>query len=436
MKMEFIKMGINGEAIGYLDRVPVFCTGVLPGETAEIRILEDHRTYAKAEAVKLLTPSPDRIMPEGKTESECGFPLLCLAYPAQLKYKQQLLEEALWKYGHVNRKLVREIHGSAEPLATRSSCKLPFGMRRDVLSTGLYTPGTNHFQPIDHFTTHTPELEAARIAVLAILRRHGMQAFDPKRRSGLRMLVLRVIGGQAQCTLITGKETLPPELVSDLMTIPGMKTVAQSIRTERKGVQIFGSTTVLAGSPDIEISLLGIQLALAPESFFQLNVPQAEELYRMAVSKVDACNTLAEAYCGVGAMSLLAAGKAKEIIGFESIPEAVKNAAANAERNQIRNARFVCADAAEGLKKLLAEQKVDALLADPPRSGMDNAMLETILSSGIRKIIYISCDPATLGKNLGVLKQRYDIRTIIPFDLFPGTPHVESLTVLERIGGK
>jgi len=436
MKMEFVKMGINGEAIGYLDRMPVFCTGALPGETAEIRILENHGTYAKAEAVRLLVSSGDRIVPEGKTESECGFPLLCLAYPAQLRYKQQLLEEALWKYGHVNRKLVREIRGSAETLATRSSCKLPFGMRRDVLSTGLYTPGTNHFQPVDRFTTHTPELEAARIAVLAILRRHGMQAYDPKQRSGLRMLVLRVIDGQGQCTLVTGKEELPASLISDLMTIPGMKTVAQSIRTERKGVQVFGATTVLAGAPDIELSLLGIRLALAPESFFQLNVPQARELYQMAVAKIDPCDTLAEAYCGVGAMSLLAAGKAKQVIGFESIPEAVSNAAANADRNHIGNARFVCADAAEGLKSLLAEQKVDALLADPPRSGMDDRMLAEILSSGIRKIVYISCDPATLGKNLGVLKERYDIRTIIPFDLFPGTPHVESLTVLERTGGK
>ena len=154
-----------------------------------------------------------------------------------------------------------------------------------------------------------------------------------------------------------------------------MKTVAQSIRTERKGVQVFGATTVLAGAPDIELSLLGIRLALAPESFFQLNVPQARELYQMAVAKIDPCDTLAEAYCGVGAMSLLAAGKAKQVIGFESIPEAVSNAAANADRNHIGNARFVCADAAEGLKSLLAEQKVDALLADPPRSGMAASLL-------------------------------------------------------------
>ena len=131
-------------------------------------------------------------------------------------------------------------------------------------------------------------------------------------------------------------------------------------------------------------------------------------------------------------MSLLAADKAGEVIGIENVREAVVNATENARLNKVDNARFLCADAAEGLQRLNREKPVDTLLVDPPRTGLDDAMIEAIMNSDIRKIIYVSCNPATLGKNLRILKQRYQVRTVIPFDMFPQTPHIESITVLER----
>ncbi|MCH4208095.1 MAG: 23S rRNA (uracil(1939)-C(5))-methyltransferase RlmD [Solobacterium sp.] len=437
MRIQCIKMGINGEGIGYdVNRKPIFCTGVLPNETAEVTIIEDHDTYAKAECNRIVTPSPDRVEPEGETECECGFPLMAMSYPKQLSCKQQLLEQSLWKYAHLKRSLIRDIKASPDTLAYRSECKLPFGEARRHLAVGLYRPGTNHFAPVSHFATHTEELETVREQVMQILERRHFSSYDPKTRHGLRTLVLRVIDHQAQCTLVTGKDTIRPDTLDELMTIEGMKTVAQSINTEKKNPRLFGSTKVLAGDETIEINLSGLKLSLSVESFFQLNVPQAAALYQMAVDKIDPCDTLVEAYCGIGTMSLLASKKAKQIIGMESVKDAVKNAKLNAENNGITNVRFIAEDAGQGLKKILAEQNVDTLLVDPPRSGMDDAMINAILDSKIKKIVYVSCDPATLGKNINLLKKHYDVRTVIPFDMFPDTPHVESLTVLERRGGE
>ena len=185
------------------------------------------------------------------------------------------------------------------------------------------------------------------------------------------------------------------------------------------------------------VHLKDIDLQLSPDSFFQLNKPQAERLYELAIQKIDPCDSLVEAYCGVGAMSIMAADKAKSVIGIESVEAAVNNAEANALLNHVDDhVRFLCKDASEGMQYVLSRKNVDVLLADPPRSGMDEAMINTILSSSIRKIVYISCNPATLGKNIKDLKKEYDVRTVIPFDMFPGTPHIESITVLERRGMK
>ncbi len=433
MKVKFVKMGINGEGIGYVDHQPVFCDGVLPGELAEIEITDQKRNYAKAQLKKLLHTSEERIRPASPYYIEEGCPLMLLKYEAQLKYKKLLLEEALYKYGNVRNRLVRDIRGADNIFCYRSQCKLPVQESDRHMTTGMYVPGTNHYHPIDHSIIHSKELEAVRTALLEVLDRSTLRAYDQKTMKGLRYLVIRTIAGKSQVTLVTGKDKLTEGLVSELMKVEGVEGLFQSINTERRTVQIFGSRIrKLAGQDTLEAAIGGIRLKLAPQAFFQLNIEQAEKMYRTAVDKIDTCNTLVEAYAGVGAISLMAKDKAKKIIGIESVKDAVSSATENAKINGIDHAKFICADAAEGLKKILSEEKVDCLVADPPRSGMDDAMLQVIAESDIKRIVYISCNPATLARNLKELKHHYQVRTVIPFDLFPNTPHVESITVLER----
>ena len=358
---------------------------------------------------------------------------MILKYEKQLEYKKQLLCEAIYKYAGVRSHFVRDIRPSEATIGYRSACKLPVQESHKLVTTGMYVPGTNHYHPIDASIIHSDELEAIRKQILVYINNAHLRDYDPKLQKGIRYLVIRAIDGKSQCTFVTGKTKIPERLISDIMSIPGMTGVFQSINTDLKTPEIFGSSLQkLAGDDTMPVTMGGVTISLSPESFFQLNVPQAEKMYETAVSKIDPCGTLVEAYCGVGVMSLMAASKAQHVIGIESVPKAIRNAKANAEANHIDHCEFWCMDAAEGLYKAAAKSSVDTLLVDPPRSGMDAKMIETILKVKPKKIIYISCSPSTLGKNLNDLKHQYHPVTILPFDLFPHTPHVESITVLER----
>lgn len=435
-KVKIVKMGINGEGIAYVNHKPVFVKGAFPDETAEIEITEENERYTKAIATNILIESKDRrkpLCPHAETCGACA--LSAMDHKAQCHWKKELLVEALEKYGNVSRDLVREVHSDHRERGYRTQCKMPVQTSNGHLASGLYEAGTNHFQPVESCIVQDEQLEKTRLAILNILENAGFPAYNPKTKSGLRYIVVRTLNGKSQCTLITGKDIIKEEVIEKIMQIDGVTSLFQSINTMRNATDIFGSACrKLAGEDYLTIEMNNIHLSLSPRAFFQLNAKQAEELYRMAVNKIDPCNTLVEAYCGVGAMSLMAHDKAETIIGIESIEDAVKNARYNAERNNIENAHFICHDAADGLKEILAEREVDALLVDPPRSGMDDRMLETILSSTIKKIIYISCNPATLAKNLKVLKKDYQVVTVIPFDLFPDTPHIEAIAVLQRNG--
>ncbi|MBQ9328138.1 MAG: 23S rRNA (uracil(1939)-C(5))-methyltransferase RlmD [Solobacterium sp.] len=434
MKVTIVKTGINGEGIAYVDHKPVFIPGAFPGEVAEIWITDREERFSRAKLIHILKPSPSRIPSPCVRSDACGgCPLIELEYTAQLAEKRRLLCEALWKYGHVRESFVREVHGSEDALGYRSALKLPTAEEEGLLVTGMYRTGTNHFVSIDTCPAHDPTLEAIRKTVLAIIHEEHLPSYD--QGHGIRYLIMRRIDKQIAIALITGKDTLPESFLHKLSLLPEVESIVQSVNTAKTPIGLFGrETRLLYGSNLIHISFAGFPIQLSAESFFQLNLKQAEALYQMAVSKVDECHVLAEAYCGVGVMSLMAKDKARKVYGIESVPQAIENAKANAKASRVPNVTFLCDDAAKGLERLLNQTEVDILLADPPRSGMDRAMLETIRNSSIQKIIYVSCNPATLGKNIHELKSEYDVKTVIPFDLFPNTPHVESVTVLVRRG--
>lgn len=435
MKLTIQKMGINGEGIAYINKKPVFIDGALPNEVVDASIIEEKDKYAKAKLNKIIKKSHERIKPICPLQKECGgCGLMHLEPKAQSYYKRQLLVEALWKYAHVKEHLVRNMHDSENQFHYRSACKLPVQEKDGKLVTGMYKPNSNYFVEIENCPAHTQEVEQLRKDILSVLNKHHLKAYDKKSETGIRYLVIRSIQNHGQCTIVTGKDKLDSSLINDLKNIEHLDTIAQSVNTNKKGADIFGKKiNILAGEPYIRIQLDDIELQLSNESFFQLNVEQAISLYHLAIDKIDPCHKLVEGYCGVGAMSLLANKKCQSIVGIESIPQAIENANTNAQINHLDDhVRFICNDAGVAYKKIVSNSKVDTLLIDPPRTGIDDDFLETILRNPPQKIIYISCNPSTLGKNLKVLKQYYQVRTVIPFDLFPNTPHVESLTVLTK----
>mgnify|MGYP002431080489 CR=1 FL=1 len=281
-------------------------------------------------------------------------------------------------------------------------------------------------------------LEALRKAILAVLNRHGIRAYDWHQKRGLRHLVVRGFEGRYQCTLVTGEEQLPQELIDDLLQLEGLVSLWQSIQTAKKTPDIFGPKMILLGGQrSLTMHLHGLRIPISPRSFFQLNTAQAANLYACIDAMVEpGCKRIVEAYSGIGGISMYLKDKAEEVIGIEIIKDAVLDARKAAERNGIHNVEFICADAADKLTYLSKKKNIDVLVVDPPRSGLDDLMLETMLRSRITKIIYVSCNPSTLAKNLAVLSERYEVRQIVPFDMFPHTANLETIVQLERRQGR
>lgn len=436
MKVTIKKIGINGEGIGYIDRLPVFVPGALIDEEVDIRISEKKNKYAIGELNRVVKSSKSRIQPKCMIQHACGAcPLMIARYPSQLEYKYELLKQSLIKYAQINPRLIQKVVPSEDVFGYRNQFKLPCAMSDEgQLVSGLYMPNSNFFIDVRKCWVHEDSLERVRNDIMQVLDRMGFEAYDFHTKSGIRTVIVRGFEGKHQCTIVTGDDELGEEVINKLMNIKGMYSLWQSVHTVKKTPDIFGGKMIfLSGERFLPLTLDGLHLEISPRSFFQLNSKQALQLYRTIASMVPDNNELiVEAYSGIGAISLYLKDKAKEIIGIENIKDAVLNANKNAKANHCDHVSFVCDDAANKVTYISKKRSIDVLVLDPPRTGLDDAMLECILRSKIKNIVYVSCNPATLGKNLAVLTSRYKVEKIVPIDMFPHTPHIESIVKLVR----
>lgn len=435
MRTKIVKVGINGEGIGYVDKKPVFIEGALPQEEVEFKITEKSAKFSKAVTTKILRKSPDRVRPSCIYERNCGAcTLMCANYKAQLAYKYDILTQSLGKYAEIEEWMVDDIVPSPSSIGYRNALKLPFVMHKDKLNCALYATGSNHPVHIEHCLIHEEGLELMKKAILEVLNKHKQKVYDAKLRKGMRTLILRGFDGCYQCTLITGNDTLSKELIDDLMNLKGLKSLWQSINTSKKTIDPFGKVmNHLGGVRMLDFNLEDLKLRLSPKSFFQLNTKQAKNLYSYVADLIpEGNNFIVEAYSGIGAISLYIKDKAKEIVGIEFINDAVSNANRNAKNNGANHVKFVCGDAGEKMRTYSKKRVIDYVIVDPPRSGLDDTMLECLLRARIKNVIYISCNPATLGKNIAVLSSKYKVESVQPFDMFPNTAHIESVVHLKH----
>lgn len=436
MKVKIIKMGMNGEGIGYLNHIPVFVDGALIDEEVDITVVEDHQRYKVGKVNRIVQASAHRIKPKCFVQERCGgCPLMIAQYKKQLDYKFSHVRQSLIKYAQINPKVIQKMVANPMIFGYRNQLKLPCTMENGRLVTGMYVPGTNHFREIKKCIVHEADLERVRQDVLYVLNKHHIQAYQHQQKRGLRFLVIRGFHGRYQCTLISGEDTYSNQLINDMMRIKGMHSLWQSVHTAKKTHEIFGEKMqLLAGERYLPLAFDHLKLQISPRSFFQLHTQQAMTLYRsIAAILPKKYDLMVEAYSGIGVISLYLQDKAKEIIGIESIKDAVVNANQNAKLNGFHHISFVCADAADKLQYISKKRPIDCLVVDPPRSGLDEAMLYCILKSRIQDIVYVSCNPATLAKNLAVLSSSYEVKTIVPIDIFSHTAHVECIVLLSRV---
>lgn len=427
-------MGINGEGIGYDHGVPVFIPGALMHETVDVKITQEKEKYKTAKLIRVIRKSKDRVEPECRYCDSCrACTLMHLKYERQLNYKKQTLKQALKKYADIDMPV--SIIKNDNIYHYRNKFKLPFGMEKGKIVTGMYESERGRFVPIEDCIIHEEVLEKVRKQILEIMNKYKLKAYNERTREGYRSLIMRTFNNKIALVFVVGDNTDLEPMLSDLTRIEEVSSIYYSVNTNKKYINALENDLVhVFGKNCLNARINDLKLVFTPKSFFQLNTRQAEVLYDEAVSLIDENDEeVLEAYCGVGVMSLMATRKAKHITGVEIVPDAIDNAKKNARYNKIDNVDFVVGDSGSVMEEISKEKQLDCLIVDPPRTGLDEKMINSILNSNAKKLIYVSCNPSTLAKNLNVLKEYYNIESIRAIDVFSNTEHVESIVYLVRM---
>lgn len=436
------RLGINGEGIGYYKKKAVFVPGLIPPEEAIVRITDVKDNYATAEVVHIRIKAAKRTQPFCRHYYQCGgCQTQHIAYDEQLLLKEELLQQTIERYAKLtpNDIVYHDTVGMKTPRHYRHKAQMPVQATSQGLTTGLYKPGTNDLVPILECPVHTEPINEVNQRVLEICETHDIRAFDAKTLRGmLRYIVTRQSHktGEIQVTLvITIFNKVLFAAAKEILEIDNVVSVAISKNHDKTSGDVFGDEVeLLAGKEYIEEGIGDLVFELKPKAFYQLNPAQAILMYDHIKTLIDpkTDHVLIDAYSGAGAIALYLASMFQQVIGIDSSPESVYSARHNQKKNKLDHVSFELGETQQVLPQLVQKGiRPDVLIIDPPRSGIDEKTLRFVTEHPIKKLIYVSCNPSTLGKNLNVLKRQYDVKQITPFDMFPQTSHVESVVLLE-----
>ncbi|MGN1399353.1 MAG: 23S rRNA (uracil(1939)-C(5))-methyltransferase RlmD [Erysipelotrichaceae bacterium] len=434
MKVKVKRMGINGEGIAYLNKKAIFVDGAINGEVCDIEITQEEKYYSKAKIKEIIVESNNRVEPICPVYHKCGgCNLMHCSYDYQLEIKRQILKESLSKYCGYQGNIEPTVKSSKD-LCYRNKCNIPFLDNKGKLDNGLYQPESNIFQTIDKCYLHSTKLEKLRKDILGVLNQNNCKLYNQKDKKGFRQLIIRGFNNSFQVVLVTGNDEIETNVIEQLAKLDNLSSLYQGVNVMKNPVNLMpDELTLLFGSSYISFELDKYQFQLLPNAFFQLNQYTAANIYNTVKDLIKGKQKLIfEAYCGIGAISMYLSEKAERVIGIDLDASAIKSAKLNCKLNNIDNVSFKLGDATSQLKSIISKNKVDTLVVDPPRKGIDEQLLEALSTSNIDNIIYISCNPATLAKNIKVLSKQYRIKRVVPFDMFPQTSHVETITLLQK----
>lgn len=442
-------MTLQGDGIARPDGLPVFVPGTCPGDRVLAHIVKAKPNFAFGKCMEVIRPAPQRIDPRCEVFPRCGgCSFRHVEYAAELEIKQRETGEVLRRIGGVE--LGPEpILGAEHPQRYRNKALLPLRMEQGRVIAGYYTRHSHRV--VEHKDCDLqPEL-FGRLTELICgwATESGCSVYDENTGTGLlRHIYLRQAhqiqpGGSAElqvlvCLVINGRSVPEAQwLIARLRTAcPGLRGVLLNHNTADTNVALGETQTLLWGEDYITQTLCGLDFRLSPKSFFQVNPVQAQRLYQLAAefAALTGHERVLDLYCGTGTIGLTMAQACAELVGVESVPQAVEDARRNAAHNHISNARFLCMDAAQAAEQLAAEHWLpDVILLDPPRKGCEPALLQTIAGMAPERVVYISCDPATLARDLKQLRQLgYEAARIVPVDMFPRTGHVECVVLMTK----
>ncbi len=441
LTLEITGYTAEGMGVARWDGRVVFVPGTILGERWEVQLLKVKTNVAWGRAVRLLTPSPERVELDCPLAGRCGgCQYRHMTYEEELRAKRQRVQDALTRVGGVSLELP-QVLGAEDPLRYRNKVQFPVAQEKRGLAVGYYRARSHDVLDVADCLLQPEAVTTLRRAFKGWMERYRVPAYDEGTRQGLiRHLYVRTNqAGEALCCVVANGARLPhaPELVQALrQAAPALAGLVLNTNTKDTNVILGPSYRTIWGRDFLEERLCGMTFRLSVPSFFQINRAQTERLYAQALefAGLTGRETVLDLYCGIGTISLALAQRAGQVIGAEIVPEAVQDAQANAARNQVDNARFLCGDAGEAAFQLAAEGvRPQVICVDPPRKGLAPEVPEILASMAPERIVYVSCDPATLARDVKRFGELgYPVVKAQAVDLFPRTAHVETVVLLSK----
>jgi 23S rRNA (uracil1939-C5)-methyltransferase len=436
-------MGYEGEGVGKVENFTVFVQGALLGETVKVKIVKVAKNYAHGKLIEVIKSSSHRAEPVCSIYKRCGgCQMQHMSYEGQLEFKTQRVREVIERIGKLEDVIIHPTLGMDEPYRYRNKVQLPVGKVDEEVRIGFYAPRSHDIIGMD--TCHIQDEIADKVVKLTKqwIVKHNIEPYDEEKGSGnIRHIMIRrgFKTGEVMVVIVTREERLPyaDEFIKLMIdNVEGLKSVIQNVNQKKTNVILGDKNKTLWGESVITDYIGKFRFNISPLSFFQVNPVQTEVLYSKALEYADLTGdeTVFDAYCGTGTISLFLSQKAKKVYGVEIVPEAIEDAKKNAAQNGVENVEFLVGESEKVIPELIDKGIIaDVVVVDPPRKGCERSLLEAISKMAPKRIVYVSCDPATLARDLGILKGLgYKTIEVQPVDNFPQTAHIENVARLER----
>ena len=436
-----IDYGCEGEGIAKINNFTVFIPGAMKEEKVKIVIVKVNTSHAFGKVLEIITPSKARQDTDCTTYQRCGgCNLRHMKYKETLELKKNMVQNLVDK-SLKTKLIVKDTIGMEKPYHYRNKAQYPVGYNKNgEMVTGVYAKRSHEIIEINACSIQMPISEQIAKFILQWIKENGISAYNEKTGNGQLRHIIVKIGlhtGEVMCILVTNEKDLPNEtkLVEALkQKFPEIKTIVKNINNKNTNVILGNKNYILYGNGYIQDKLGEFVFTISPLSFYQINPVQTEILYNLAIQKADLQkeDIVLDLYCGIGTIGIFASPHVKQVYGIEVVEQAIGDAKENAKINKIQNIQFYCGDVEKMLEKVIQKEKMapNVVFVDPPRKGLDEVTIRNIRKRKPERLIYISCNPATLMRDLKQLEEEYDIRELQPVDMFPFTSHVECCSVL------
>ncbi len=436
-----IDYGCEGEGIAKINNFTVFIPGAMKEEKVKIVIVKVNTSHAFGKVLEIITPSKARQDTDCTTYQRCGgCNLRHMKYKETLELKKNMVQNLVDK-SLKTKLIVKDTIGMEKPYHYRNKAQYPVGYNKNgEMVTGVYAKRSHEIIEINACGIQMPISEQIAKFILQWIKENGISAYNEKTGNGQLRHIIVKIGlhtGEVMCILVTNEKDLPNEtkLVEALkQKFPEIKTIVKNINNKNTNVILGNKNYILYGNGYIQDKLGEFVFTISPLSFYQINPVQTEILYNLAIQKANLQkeDIVLDLYCGIGTIGIFASPHVKQVYGIEVVEQAIGDAKENAKINKIQNIQFYCGDVEKILEKVIQKENMapNVVFVDPPRKGLDEVTIRNIRKRKPERLIYISCNPATLMRDLKQLEEEYDIRELQPVDMFPFTSHIETVTLL------